>query len=1291
MADYARLGSEFTVNTQKTGDQWLPSVAGFAGGGFVAVWTTSDTTQDGSGRAIKMQRYDGAGVAIGGEMLVNSGVTADQRAPSVTTLGSGQFVVTWETTDTGADGAGTAIKGQLFSAAGVPVGSEFRVNTQSVADQTKSVVTAMADGGYLVAWQTSDATQDGHSTAIKAQRYDAGGAAVGSEFLVNPRAVGSETLPHLTGLANGGFLATWTLGSGTGADIYAQLFDASGAKSGAAFLVNSVTANNQDTAQATQLADGRIVVTWSSYASTTTYDQDIKAQIFSSSGTRIGSEFLVSTTKFQPDGSMRVAATKPQIQDLPDGGFAISWTLSAGNYIASSIRAQFFDAGGQRVGTEQLVSTASDRLEADSALAIDGNGTLLSIWGSANAQARDYDVRGQFFAAEHAPVIDSDGGGNAAALTAAENQTAVTIVHAAGAGVTYSIVGGEDAARFTIDAATGALAFAAAPNFETPGDAGRNGVYEVTVAASKGAASDIQALSVRVTDVNEALHLADGPGDFLAIENRAAAVAHFAASDPDGATISWTLEGADAARFVIDAAGDLYFASTPDYEAETRHVFALTVVASDGSFTAARAVTVELLDDNEGPVITAHGGGGTAALTMDENQQQVSVITVADPDASVSPYSYTLSGADAALFGIQQETGYLYVRNFLDFEAPADADGDGVYEVTVSVTDGFTPADSQALSITVRNVNEGVTITSASIFTILEGDTAVTQVTAADRDGDSLSYAITGGADAARFTIDALTGALAFVAAPDAEAPSDADGDNQYEVTVSASDGALSVTQAIAVAVGNVDEAPVLRIDGAALDAAHEVFVTEGSTEVAHFDAVDPESGALAWTLSGDDAARFSFDAATGALRFVAAPDYESPDGAEGHGYRVTLSASDGAHADTVDLLVTVGDVAEGVFFLDPRPAWTVAEGQTFVATFAARDGDHDPVSYALAGADAAAFVIDQASGALSFAAAPDFERPGAADGGNAYHVTVVASDGGFSAAQDVVVAVRNVNEGLAFTSFGGAASASLTLLENKTTVTTLTAQDVDGDTPAFGIVGGADAARFQIDSATGALRFVAAPNFEAPADADHDNVYEVTIGANDGAFQVFQTLSIAIGNVREGVTIVGTAAGEILSDDTAPRNQPRAGSGEDSLYGQGGNDTLDGAAGNDWLDGGTGNDILYLGLGTDELVGGAGSDRFILEALSHSKTAAPDTILDFVRGQDRLDLSLIDARTVSAGDQAFAFIGTAAFTRVAGQLRYEVTGGDLTVMGDVNGDGLADFAIQLDHLTQIGASDFYL
>ncbi len=109
--------------------------------------------------------------------------------------------------------------------------------------------------------------------------------------------------------------------------------------------------------------------------------------------------------------------------------------------------------------------------------------------------------------ANTAPSITSNGAGISAAINVVENSTAVTTVVAtdanAGAVLTYSIIGGADAAKFTINATTGVLAFVSAPNFEAPTDAGANNVYDVQVQVSDGELTDTQTIAVTVTNQNE--------------------------------------------------------------------------------------------------------------------------------------------------------------------------------------------------------------------------------------------------------------------------------------------------------------------------------------------------------------------------------------------------------------------------------------------------------------------------------------------------------------------------------------------------------------------------------------------------------------------------------------------------------------------------------------------------------------------------------------------------------------------------------------------------------------------
>ena len=168
---------------------------------------------------------------------------------------------------------------------------------------------------------------------------------------------------------------------------------------------------------------------------------------------------------------------------------------------------------------------------------------------------------------------------------------------------------------------------------------------------------------------------------------------------------------------------------------------------------------------------------------------------------------------------------------------------------------------------------------------------------------------------------------------------------------------------------------------------------------------------------------------------------------------------------------------------------------------------------------------------------------------------------------------------------------------------------------------------------------------------------------------------------------------------------------GNDRLQGGNGNDTINGGDGDDYLFGenntfseiafntskdtligDAGNDTLLGGAGADTLTGGAGTDTFQYNTKLDSVigTTTHDVITDFISGEDFIDISSIDANTSLANNQAFSFIGNdVAFSNVAGQLRF--VSATNSVFGDVNGDGVADFEIQLTGVTSLVVADFIL
>ncbi|WP_407151416.1 M10 family metallopeptidase C-terminal domain-containing protein [Bradyrhizobium sp. ORS 86] len=151
------------------------------------------------------------------------------------------------------------------------------------------------------------------------------------------------------------------------------------------------------------------------------------------------------------------------------------------------------------------------------------------------------------------------------------------------------------------------------------------------------------------------------------------------------------------------------------------------------------------------------------------------------------------------------------------------------------------------------------------------------------------------------------------------------------------------------------------------------------------------------------------------------------------------------------------------------------------------------------------------------------------------------------------------------------------------------------------------------------------------------------------------------------------------------------AGSGNDSLIANDYGCTLVGGAGNDTLIGGAGADRLVAGSGADTMTGGAGADTFVFAAGDVTAASGThDLITDFVSGVDHIDLSGIDAISTTSVQDAFRFIGLSGFDHTAGELdyRYNSSLGVTVVQGDINGDGIADFAIDLTGNIAIAASD---
>ncbi len=323
----------------------------------------------------------------GSEFLVNK-TTSEGYEPAVTALANGRFVVTWmDSSPTGGDTSGSAIRARVFNADGTAFGHAFLVNSTLADNQGEPAITTLADGRFVVCWVDNSATGgDTSESAVRARVFYANGTPSGAEFLVNTTTTSQQFDPAITALDGGGFVVSWSDMSATGGDasfnaVRAQVFSANGVPSGGEFVVNSTTSDNQFEPAITALADGRFVVCWSD-ASTTfnaTSLYSFRAQVFNSDGTPSGDEFLVGRTEID-------FQYQPAITALADGRFVISWSEwnpTGGDTTPPAVHAQIFDpretavtlAGTQ--GSDSFVGTVF----ADTIAGAAGHDTLFGARG----------------------------------------------------------------------------------------------------------------------------------------------------------------------------------------------------------------------------------------------------------------------------------------------------------------------------------------------------------------------------------------------------------------------------------------------------------------------------------------------------------------------------------------------------------------------------------------------------------------------------------------------------------------------------------------------------------------------------------------------------------------------------------------------------------------------------------------------------------------------------------------------------------------------------------------------
>ncbi|SLN59067.1 Hemolysin, chromosomal [Roseovarius albus] len=709
-------------------------------------------------------------------------------------------------------------------------------------------------------------------------------------------------------------------------------------------------------------------------------------------------------------------------------------------------------------------------------------------------------------------------------FTVAENSTAIGMVSATDpetGPIQYAIAGGADAALFTIDANSGAFSFINAPDFETPADAGADNVYDVTVSASDGVNAPTQDIAVTVTDiVNE-----DQTGIVeLTINGNSnqVGISNFGNN-------AWKITNVGEkpiASIVFDVAGAIYGDSVFD--------------------------PFGLAGDSGSKPLTIDGDGGTGVVA---------------PDAS----SYIGDGGVLGYKGIQMTFDPFTDGGFESGETVSfsiDMDPN-------SIAGSFKPTlDSGSFPAwDVGGVSGAELIGSDFTVNFVDGSTATGQIQSIGRQGGALAYADQSSpGSTVQLTVNGLN--------PGEIGTYDSNGPSVFVSGTAGETARIVLTKGfIQPVTNNFDEPYKSQLDAQLAALAASDFPANNAVEfqtvdvlldgtnqdisslfdfanVANYDFPGEDQipiGLVAGTIdpSNDDLPTgpvstpiyLSYDDGTPGLPTVdldVTPTSASEDLTTQ--LTITVTASAAVVGDqTVALSLTGTGISASDFQSIIPLSLTILDGQTSASTTIDINDDVD-----VEGQETANFAISSPSAGITL--------------GATISVDVVIDDND-----------SGPNNPPVFVSPG-----QFSISENGTNIGIVDADDPENDALQYAIAGGADAALFDIDQTTGALTFLNAPDFEAPADDDGDNDYEVTVSVSDGTNTPTQAITVNVTDVNEGApTQTGTP-------------------GDDDLFGTGGFDHIDGLAGNDTIEGKAGDDSLVGGLGNDKLVGNADNDTLV-------------------------------------------------------------------------------------------------
>ncbi|MEY4980083.1 MAG: hypothetical protein RLZZ352_2353 [Pseudomonadota bacterium] len=1089
---------------------------------------------------------------------------------------------------------------------------------------------------------TTTLTSGNHALVFADRNYSVQVPGKVGVFPVNTTKVGDQSDPAVSALTGGGYVLTWQSYNqdGSGYGIYAQRFDGSGNILGAETRINTTTVGEQTAPTVTALSGGGYVITWQGIGGN---GYNIYAQRFDASGNALGSETCINTITGGGVGA-------PAVSALSNGGYVVTWesvrmeTPNNPNFY-SDIYTQRFDVSGNALGIETRVNTYTRWNQNAPAVTGLNDGGYVVTWQS-NYGTSNNDIYAQRFDASGNPL-----GIETRVNTATDNDQSASAVTALGGGgyvVTWQSANQDgsgwgiyaqrfDASGNRLGVETRVNTTTASNQFGSAVTTLGGGGYLVTWAGDTAGADQEKNIYVQRFDDS-----GNPIGAEFVVSTNAIASAH--PTVVQGPTVT----GLGNGGYLVAWRGN-------DGRTDDRGIFALQLDVNN-----LPAVLVDLTGTSQDDVLQT--GAGRQRLFGEAGND-------------------TLDGGAGADFMVGGEGSDTYVVDDL---------GDVVQETGNTAGDVDTVRINRTFTLDATIENLILTGTSRLNGTGNASDNLIT-----GNSGNNYLIGLAG-----NDTLDGFIGADTMAGGT---------GDDLYRVgntgdvvIEAANEGTDTVESNISYTLGAYLE--------------HLTLI-----ETRHISGTGNSQNNRITGNSGNN----TLDGGTGA---------DTLTGGLGNDTYIVDNAGD-VVTETSTLATEVDMVRSSVSFVlgsNLEQLWLTGAD----ATDATGNGLNNVLSgnideNVLNGMDG----IDTAS---------------YADAAFAVEVNLAITDYQYTVGDgfDRLISIENLvgsafNDSLA----GDIGANQLEAGDGNDTLDGAAGNDtLIGGNGADGMTGGAGNDRFEggdgndtLEGGAGNDTLIGGSGGDVMSGGEGNDVYHFTMGdrivetgPSSDWDAVLSTTSYRLGdnieklsllgslningtgnslnnyldvnlgnNVMDGGAgtdtvsyLTGSAAGVTVNLDVTTA-QNTGGSGIDTLLnvenliGSNFDDHLIGNARNNQLNGSSGNDILLGGAGRDTLTGGAGNDIFDFNALSDLGlgSTARDVITDFTVGQDKMDLSTIDANTVLAGDQAFAFV--TSFTTTAGQVRY--SGGIVYLNTDADVD--AEFEIALTGVvpTSLSATDFVL